>query len=230
MIRSLDYSDSDSNSDFYSKKEHHVTSESNEYLLISSDAYEHMCNFCKVNDILQLLSVSNKLVETRRSFVYSKISIPISKIFNIFKDWNSDLFTKIRIDTNRRCHLVNLKHLKPTFLKFDSHVDEPVDHLPQTLTSVVFGDRFNQPVDTLPQTLKSIKFGNNFNQPVDNLPKSLESLTFGNDFDHPVNNLPENLKYLDLGWNFNKEIENLPESLEDIHFMWTRVPRQWLLN
>lgn len=53
-----------------------------------------------------------------------------------------------------------------------------VDHLPCSLTHLVFGPIFNQSVDNLPYTLTHLQYGKDFNQPVDNLPPKLTHISF----------------------------------------------------
>ena len=77
----------------------------------------------------------------------------------------------------------------------NSHFDQKVDNLPNTLTHLTFGWGFNQLVDNLPENLTHLTFREDFNQKVDNLPLSLTHLTFGFNFNQNVDNLPSNITH-----------------------------------
>jgi hypothetical protein len=93
-------------------------------------------------------------------------------------------------------------------MTFGSQFDQPVDHLPKTLTSLTFGDKFNQPVNDLPsgfwftRNIAIIAFGNNFNQPLGSLPRTLTSLRLPEKHDCMIalNDLPSTLNNIIYGY------------------------------
>ena len=99
-------------------------------------------------------------------------------------------------------------------------------HLPTSLTSLTFGDRFNQSIDELPlpSSLTNLELGFRFDHPVTGLklPESLTSLSFGYWFDQPIADLtlPPSLMRLTFGCGFNQSIAqlNLPPSLTSLTF------------
>ena len=115
--------------------------------------------------------------------------------------------------------------------------NKPVDHLPPSLTHLIFGisyskisdldyenirpslcGKFNEKVDHLPPSLTHLFFlAENFNQPVENLPPNLTHLVFGKCFNNPINMLPTSYKKIIIGTpkvNFHHSTCELPPSTE----------------
>ena len=123
---------------------------------------------------------------------------------------------------------IDLRNTSITSLHLNRSFDQPVDKLPKGLTKLTFDNKslFNQPVNALPDSIKTIVFGCGFNQPVDGLlPKSLVYLAFGHyslfnihHFDQSVDNLPDSIKYIYFGWAFNQSVDNLPKELTRLVF------------
>jgi len=101
--------------------------------------------------------------------------------------------------------------------------------LPDSLTSLTFGEKFNpfdlaSMVGSLPRGLTKLKFGRMFNCPLnpDFLPSSLVSLCFGDQYDQPLceHSLPQGLKFLYFGERFNQLVKPnvLPQGLEKLRF------------
>ena len=109
-------------------------------------------------------------------------------------------------------NLVNLPNL--LYLSTGSRFNKPVENLPSSLKTLIFGFHFNQRVDNLPPNLNKLIFDHDFNQPIDNLPVGLNSLVFryywlGSKFNQPISHLPPDLTRIAFGKNFNQDIDNL---------------------
>ncbi|KAN0039200.1 hypothetical protein ACTA71_001394 [Dictyostelium dimigraforme] len=115
-----------------------------------------------------------------------------------------------------------------TTLSFGDEFNQPIEKevLPNSLTTLSFGFYFNQPIKkgTLPNSLKTLSFGNSFNQSIEKcvLPNNLTTLSFGDYFEQSIKKgaLPNNLKSLSFGWYFNQPIEkgDLPNNLTTLSF------------
>ena len=75
-------------------------------------------------------------------------------------------------------------------MRLSERLNQPVKHLPASLTHHVFGYCLNRPVNQLPAFVTLHKLGQHFNQSVEQLPPSITHATFGREFNQPVN-LPE---------------------------------------
>ena len=99
--------------------------------------------------------------------------------------------------------------------------NQPINNkLPNSLTSLTFGENFNQTIDLSNTNLTTLTFGNHFNNDISAnvLPNSLETLTFGDNFNKKIlpGILPNSLKNLSFGSNYNHFIlaASLPSSLK----------------
>jgi hypothetical protein len=91
-----------------------------------------------------------------------------------------------------------------------SRFNQKVNHLPQSITHLIFGNDFNQEVNYLPCTLTHLTFGWVFNQEVNHLPESIIHLTLGGNYNQELNQLPQSITNLTFGWRFNRELNQLP--------------------
>ena len=118
-------------------------------------------------------------------------------------------------------HLLTKKEKKQLFSEkpiLNIGFDKEVDHLPDGLTHIIFGDKFNQSILYLPNSIIHLTFGANFNKCVEKLPNNLTHLTMGNCFNRPFVNFPINLTHLTLNKNFYHPLNNLPFNLEELEF------------
>ncbi len=60
-------------------------------------------------------------------------------------------------------------------------------------TQLTLGELFNQPIDHLPNSITHLILGECFNIEIKKLPESLTNLTFGNIFNKKINNLPSSI-------------------------------------
>ncbi|EGG22532.1 FNIP repeat-containing protein [Cavenderia fasciculata] len=96
--------------------------------------------------------------------------------------------------------------------------------LPNSLTSIRFGDRYNQRITkgVLPNSLTSLQFRNHDNQPKGVLPDSLTSLKFGDKYNRSIAKgvLPNSLTSIQFRKYYNQPIAKgvLPNSLTSIQF------------
>ena len=99
-------------------------------------------------------------------------------------------------------------------------------HLPRSLKSLTFGDRFDTSLDSLnlPTNLQSLTFGRSFNRNLErvNWPSSLQHLTFGSQFNQSLAGVtfPSCLPTLTFGSQFNQRLAGgtLPISLQTLTF------------
>ena len=99
-----------------------------------------------------------------------------------------------------------------------SKFNRSVDHLPSTVTHIIFGSGFNRPINKLPRSITHLTLGFNFNHSVDNLQNSITHLTFGHYFDCLVNKLPNSITHLIFGDDFERCVNNLPNSIIHLTF------------
>jgi hypothetical protein len=100
--------------------------------------------------------------------------------------------------------------------------DKAVDHLPDGLTHIIFGDKFNQSILYLPNSITHLTFGTNFNKSVAKLPNDLTHLTMGKNFNQLFTNLPQGLIYCGLSSKFTCSLDNLPLGLEELEIYLVR--------
>jgi hypothetical protein len=91
-----------------------------------------------------------------------------------------------------------------------------IDELPDTIEFLELGYNFNLPINKLPNSLHSIVFGKKFNQSLEiiKLPKLLKSIIFADDYDQQLENikLSTEIVELHLGKKFNtNKLGNLPD-------------------
>lgn len=101
-------------------------------------------------------------------------------------------------------------------VKFKKDFNKSIGNLPNTITTIVLGNKFNQPIDgILPPNLVNLTLGFYFNKPITIFPKNLKRLCFGTKFNGSYKNLPKKLKYLKM-FIIKPDIlvEKLPNSIE----------------
>lgn len=116
---------------------------------------------------------------------------------------------------NRRIDLLPNSLTKLEFV-IHGQFNQPVDHLPSSLLTLILPESFNQPIDHLPQSLQTLSLGRHFNQPVDQLPSYLQILILGDTFNHPIDHLPPGLLTLELGDSFDQPLHLLPHTITDL--------------
>ncbi|KAN0023311.1 hypothetical protein ACTFIU_011481 [Dictyostelium citrinum] len=93
-----------------------------------------------------------------------------------------------------------------------------------SLKEIQFIGKYNQPIlsNSIPNSVTSLVFGDYFNKAIYGLPDSIVHIQFGKSFNQELTKdwIPNNLKSLELGTNFNKIIKPnvLPITLEKLEF------------
>jgi hypothetical protein len=189
------------------------------YLMINSLTFKHPLD-CLPNSLTHLVIGEECPCPTTLNFIPSSIThLRISSYeFNL----------PLHLVNNPRVQRINfgdsfnseVDHLPSTLthLIFDYEFNQPVNHLPTTLTHLTFGSKFDQPVTNLPSSITHLIFGTNFNQPVDKLPPSIIQLFFGEKFIQNVDNLPPKITELTFGSNFDSPVTKLPHSIITLTF------------
>jgi hypothetical protein len=119
-----------------------------------------------------------------------------------------------------------LQELSPSikYLTFDDNFNKRIDHIPLSVTHLVFGKKFNQAsfVQTLGSLHRSkmthLTFGNNFNQPIMRcIPNSVTYLRFGDNFNQPISlSLWSSVTHLHFGKYFNQSLADIPHSIREL--------------
>jgi hypothetical protein len=116
------------------------------------------------------------------------------------------LFTLYLIDEET---ILPIEYLKLRYLYFEGNADQL--NMFSNLLILIFCTQSDQEIKVLPNSLTTLTFGDNFNQKIkpNVLPNSLQSLTFGDNFDQEIKKsvLPTSLTTLTFGWNFNQELK-----------------------
>ncbi len=117
----------------------------------------------------------------------------------------------------------DLKNLPSTLTHLN--LGDDFDHLfelPDSLQTLIIGNKFNRNIDNLSPNLTYLSLGNLFSQSLDKLPQSLRHLSIGDKFCKPLTMLPK-LKSLTLGSNFENWINKFPITLESLSFLNNRT-------
>ena len=131
------------------------------------------------------------------------------------------------------------------FLRFDGHFNKPLDHLPETLKTLVVGYGSKQELHHLPASLTSLeiyskksarsinhlptslthlRFLSCFEPSIHSLPK-LTHLSFSNKFNGSISGkLPDTLQSLEIGNSFCQPLHSLPSSLQVLSSMYKASP------
>lgn len=104
------------------------------------------------------------------------------------------------------------KCCKLRHLVFGHRFDKPVDFLPSSLQSIIFGYSFNHQLNNLPQ-IRALKLGFCFNKSLDLLPHSLIHLELLFHYPYPIGHTFPS-PYLSIKRNLS--LENLPKNLETL--------------
>lgn len=216
-------------------------------IIIDTDILIHMCCFASNRTILNLLSCSNILHQSKKNVLFNgNVWIGTNREYDKINSlWYFDNFTNVN------CHPRGAKIPSNTInltFNYMNHGQIPEIDIPdrvqkitfiygwfantlpkksfQFLTHIIFGPYDNRilNVGILPQSLIHLELGEHFDQSLEPgvFPQLLTYLKLGTNFNQPIRPgvFPQSLTHLIFGTNFNQptELEILPQSLIHLEF------------
>ncbi|KAF2068442.1 hypothetical protein CYY_010232, partial [Polysphondylium violaceum] len=174
-------------------------------------------------EILQIRDHRFKLVD--KSFknlpsTIKKIKIPKNCFQENVKKIPSFLAT--RLDGNYQVYEKNVPiGKKTTHLIINGPLVIKKGLIPDNVNTIILGHYFNQPIPHLPSSITEINFGYNFNQDLSTVsfPPNLKYLSFGDSFDKPLDSLPTGLKFLNfkvLNPHSAQSLVSIPDSVDHL--------------